>query len=65
MGLLWVIKNHNFSGSWYEIPILQNNYKSAYSNVVTFKALFEPIDSILVGVPITSETVPSGLNISI
>ena len=65
MGLLWVIKNHNFSGSWYEIAILENNYKSAYSNVVTFKILCGLVDSLLVGVPITSETVPSGLNISV
>ena len=65
MGLLWVIKNHNFSGSRYEIAIFEDKLKSTYSNDVTFKALSGSIDSLLVGVPITSETVPSGLNISV
>ena len=65
MGLLWVIKNHNFSGSRYEIAIIEDKSKSTYSNVVTFKTLCRLVDSLLVGVPITSETVPSGLNVSI
>ena len=65
MGLLWVIKNHNFSSSRYEIAIFEDKSKSTYSNDVTFKALSGSIDSLLVGVPITSETVPSGLNISV